>query len=368
MKEVIEKIDTYPIEIPLHHNFTTSKASQNTGKMVILEVKSGDFSGFGEINPRPHITGENVGSALVAVHKFLGPAIIGKNIFDLVGIHHSMSAIEDNSAAKCALDTAVFDLLGKMVGLPVYALLGGIARKQVVLNAWCGIEGDIDSVLSIISDKLQYGKGRTAKVKVGINDKRDLDLIFRLGEILPEGTDLIVDANQAWTFTRAKKILNSLSGTRVTIVEQPVRRGDFESLKKLSSSSPISIMADESLWTQEDAFKLIQSNAVDMFNIKPIKCGGLFPALRIASLAESAGIRCMIGSTIQTSISAAAQTHFAAAVQVVDYADIVIPSEFLVEDVASGIDFTKGAVDLPTKPGLGLEINVDVLEKYYFTP
>ena len=364
MAEVIEGVEVYSLEIPLMHTFATSRAIQQTGRVVIVEVKAGGLSGFGEADPRPHITGETPEGVVSILKEYLIPSILGEPIFDLEGVHRSMAAIERNPTAKSALDVALHDLLGKSVGLPVYALLGGLARSRVPLNAWCGIEEDIDSVVAILQKKVDEGFEHAAKAKVGMGENRDIELVERLGEVLPLGTDLIIDANQAWTYPEARKILNRLTDSRVTIVEQPVSNADHDGLKRLSRSLPMAVMADESMGTKEDAFKLARAEVVDMFNIKLLKCGGLHQAKKIAAVAESAGIRCMVGSTVQTSISAAAQLHLAASTPVIDYADILIPHEFLEADAASGIDLEGGVAAVSSTPGLGIEVNRDTLQKY----
>ncbi len=359
--QTIDKVHIYPIEIPLSHNFATSKAVQPKGQFIIVEVISGELSGFGEADPRPHVTGETFKSTVSVLKEYLIPAVLGKSIFDLEGIHRAMDVLVMNPTAKCALDIAVFDLIGKALGLPVYTLLGGLNCEKISLNAWCGIEDYPDSVMEMIQDKIKEGFVHACKIKVGRNHNQDYETIQCLADIMPQGMDLIIDANQAWNYTSARKFLDQLIGSRVTVVEQPVHSEALDIMKSLTCSLPFNIMADESLWSLANAFHLAKMDVVNMFNIKPMKCGGLYPAKKIASVAESAGIRCMIGSTLQTSISAVSQLHLAVACQVFDYADISIPSDFLTFDIAEGFDTEHGVATPSSKPGLGITINRELL-------
>lgn len=314
LEGIIEDIRVYPVEIPLARKFSTSMATQKTGNFVIVEVCSGELSGFGEVDPRPHITGETIDSAVAVLNKYLVPVVIGKSIFDLGSIHQAMQVVELNPSAKAAIDIGVFDLMGKIMNKPVRDLLGGLKNKPVILNAWAGIEDDLDKVLETILKKVERGFKRAAKVKAGLDYRRESQLLRRLVDALPGGMDIIVDANQAWSFRSAKRQLAEMAEMGVTIAEQPLRSDDLLGMQKLADSVPLALMADESVWTARDAFNLARMGAVSMFNLKLIKCGGLYQAMKFLGVAESAGISCMVGSTVQTSISAAAQAHLAAPV------------------------------------------------------
>jgi len=362
---IISDVKVYPIEIPLYRTFATSMAKQNTGRFVIVEVCADGLSGFGEADPRPHITGETIYSSVSILKNYLIPAILGKSFYDLENIHQALEVVKFNTTAKSAIDIAVFDLMGKTLNIPLYNLLGGNKGKAVKLNAWAGIENEPNKVIDTIINKIERGFNHAIKIKVGKNNfYSEVKLLKQLTKLIPENIDVIIDANQAWSYLFAKTHLMKFIDCGVTIVEQPVRYDDLEGMQKLTQKMPVEIMADESLCSANDAFNMASKGIASMFNIKLLKCGGLYPAKKLLGIAESAGISCMVGSTVQTSISAAAQAHIAAASNVIEFADILVPNEFLVTDIANGFKVNKGSVNFSDKPGLGLEVDMKLINKF----
>ncbi len=360
----VDEVLLHPLEIPLAHPFSTFQATQQTGRFILVEVRAEGLVGFGEADPRPHITGETVESAMAVLEREFIPAARSRSVADLVGLHASMAPVKLNFCAKAALDIAFHDLLGQALGLPVRDLLGGSARERVVLNAWSGLSQDPETTAEYLLAKVAAGYDRAVKVKVGNNQTAETQLLERLVSRLPPGVALIVDANQAWSYPEARQRLSRLAGLGVTIAEQPVGWRDVAGLRRLNQCLPLTIMADESAWTAADAFRLLADEAAGMLNLKLLKCGGLQPAREFVSVAQAAGAPCMVGSTVQTAVSAAAQAHLAAASPIVTLADIVTPSDFLVEDVASGFQVRGGAAVIGDKPGLGIEVDRRLLQKY----
>jgi len=361
----IENVDVYSLRIPLKEVFKTSRTEQKAGLFVVVKIDSGSTSGFGEADPRPYLTGETVSSVVSALKEYIIPAIRGFNVFDMEGINSAVEqAIELNPTAKSSINLAIFDLLGKITGLPVYALLGGRKCTKIPVNAWSGITQDPSEAVQIIESQLEEGFQHAAKIKVGRNPIQDVDVINRVAEVLPSHMDLLIDANQAWTPGIALNILRQVETDVRVIVEQPVYWRDFEGMRRLTSLLSNDVMADESVWSSRDAYLLGMLRAATMINIKLLKCGGLHEARKLVGVSEAAGMKCMIGSTLQTSISAAAQAHFAAAFPWISYADIAIPERFLAADIADGLSFQQGNAILTERPGLGLEVNEDMIKGY----
>lgn len=361
----IRSIRTYPIEIPLKKERVTARATQSVGRFVIIKIEvDGGFTGIGEATPRPHLTGETLESCTAAINRYLVPKLIGMNPFQIGEIHQAMDIILDgNQSTKSAIDIALYDIVGKLLKMPVYSLLGGTINTELRLNAWVGIEST-NEMIRLLRHKLNDGFDYCAKVKVGQNIESAITLVERIRKFLPVNMALIIDANQAWTRTVALNGLKRLDRGLVTIVEQPLMAKDFLGMAKLTSCLSMAVMADESLLNIEDAINLIRLNAADMFNIKLYKLGGLYKATKAAAIAESAKIDCMVGSTLETSISAAAETHFAAAMKCVKFIDLTLPSDNLVEDIAEGLRIDSGRVILPDSPGLGIRVRDDLLEKF----
>lgn len=325
------------------------------------------IEGVGEADPRPHITGETLESATYAIRNCLARAIQNVDVEQLEQIHFMMDrALELNPSAKSAVDMALYDLLGKRLGVPVYSLIGGRTKDELPINAWCGITDPKDAA-RVMEEKLSNGYNYAAKLKVGVSPSRDVELVKRIRRMLPPQMDLIIDANQAWDLQAASRIISKFHDDNIAVVEQPVNSKDLDSMIELTRRLPMEVMADESVWSCQDAYQIIKMKAASMINIKLIKAGGVLPARKIAALAESANLTCMTGSAVETSMSLACEAHFALATSNARYFDPTLPEENLVEDVAEGIDIKNGRIRLSEEPGRGVRLNEAALSKYEYT-
>jgi len=365
----IKDVAVCPLTVPLRKPFVTSRARQTHGDFVLVRIRDEEgVEGFGEANPRPHISGETLESATYALKNYFAPALEGIDFGRLEQIHLIMDRIlELNPSAKNAVDMALHDLVGKKLGVPIYALIGGKTKSELRINAWCGI-ADPEDAVKVLVEKVKNGYDYAAKIKVGSDRLRDMELVRRVREVLPDDMDLIIDANQAWDVSTALRILKKLDDGTVTAVEQPVHWKDIDGMTELTRRLSMAVMADESVWSYQDAYHIIRHKAASMINVKLMKAGGIYPAKKISALAQSAGLNCMVGSTVETSISAAAEAHFAMATPNVKYVDPTIPEENLVEDVAEGLEFRRGRIVLGEEAGLGLKLREEMIKKYEVNP
>lgn len=345
--------------------FRTSRAQQNVGRHIIVQVFTDEgFVGVGEGAPRPHITGESLESAFLAIEKQLGPVLIGEDPLNLRIIHRKMDrAMELNTSAKCAIDLALHDLIGKRFGVPVYDLLGGRTKDDLHINGTCLLD-EPEVVSETLKRRVKEGFTYSIKIKVGTDPLKDIERVRVAREAIGPEIDLIADANQGWDVPTAIRVLRKMENFDLQIAEQPVYWEDLMGLAKVTSAVRLSVMADEAVWSPFDAMQIIQMRAADMLNIKLIKSGGLYNAQRMATLAQSANMSCMVGCTIETSILCAAEGHFAMASENVRYIDSWTPPESLVEDPAEGLKWNKDLLILSERPGLGIELKEKVLDKY----
>jgi len=361
----IKEVLVSPLRIPLKKPFVTSRATQTFANIVIVRIRDNEGTeGFGEADPRPHITGETLESTTYALRNYLAPAFKGIEFEHVAQVHNVMDRIlELNPSAKSAVDMAIYDLIGKSRGLPVYELIGGKIKNELRLNAWCGIT-DPEHAVKVLNEKVREGYNYAAKIKVGMGLTKDVELVRRIRKAIPNSMDLIIDANQAWDVPTTLTIMKTLADLSVTAVEQPVHWKDVDGMIELTRRLPMAVMADESVWSYQDARHIIDLKAASMINIKLIKAGGIYPSAKVAALAQVARLSCMIGGTVETSISAAAEAHFATATPNIKYLDSTIPEENLVEDVADGLEFRKGRVTLSGEAGLGLKLRESAIKKY----
>jgi L-alanine-DL-glutamate epimerase-like enolase superfamily enzyme len=194
------------------------------------------------------------------------------------------------------------------------------------------------------------------KVKVGVNPAEDVERVKKIREAVGNETELRVDANQGWTVRQAGEVLDKMESFKIQFAEQPVPAEDLKGLKRVRENSPIPIMADESAHSPEDALRLIEAEAVDMINIKLMKSGGILKGKKIASVAEAAGVPCMIGCMGESEIGIAAGAHLAAGVRNIQYADL--DSDILLKDklVKNGGAKIKGSMRTFSREcGLGIK-------------
>lgn len=361
----ISEIKIWALEIPMKKAFKTSRAQQNVAKHLIVQILTDNgLIGIGEAAPRPHITGENLESAFIALEKYIGPVLIGEDPLNLYMLHKKMDiATELNTSAKCAIDLALYDLIGKSFGVPVYDLMGGKTKERLRTNYICDIN-EPERVSEILEGKVKEGFTYSIKIKVGTDPLKDVERVKAAREAIGPEINLIADANQGWDASTAIRVLRNMEDFDLRIAEQPVYWEDLMGLARVTRAVKLSVMADESVWSPFDAMQIIRMEAAHMFNIKLIKSGGLFRAQQIAMLAQSANMNCMVGSTIETSILCAAEGHFAMALGNVKYIDPLRPHEFLLEDPARGIRWEKDLLILSDKAGLGIELDQRVVDKY----
>jgi len=356
----IAKLEIFPINLDLtvEHHSAHTRTRHIEDVYIRLVTDSGAF-GYGATAPKYYMTGETQGTVVTVLQKNLSPVIIGEDAFNIERIHYLMNhAIKGNTSAKAAVDIALYDLIGRTLGVPVYKLLGGAFRCEMpafdLIGLWSPEEAAERTIQRVSEGYREF------KVKVGLDPAADIDRVQAVGEAL-NGLALKVDANQAWTPKEAIRLTRLFSKLGVSVVEQPVHMENIEGLALVRNACPeVDIMADESLKGLHDATRLIRSGAVDMFNIKLVKSGGLYNAKKIAAVAESAGMNCMAGCTLQNTLIDAATAHFFASTQNIVCNEVKSP-QWIRNDVATGLEISNGMVRVPEGPGLGLEIDEDRL-------
>lgn len=352
----IAEITTNRIAVPLKKPFKTALRTVRTAEAVSVKVTAENgMTGWGEAPPTAVITGETLDSIEGAVNTILAPALTGCNLRMAEAIFHDIDKlIVGNTSAKAAVETAVYDCLAQLCGLPLYQLLGGYRR-----------EIETDFTVSV-NDPEEMGKDaaryvqegfRTLKIKVGKNDMAtDLERIREIRKQAGPAVRIRVDANQGWTAKQAVKAIRKMEdeGLSIELVEQPVHRLDLEGLKQVTDAVDTPIMADESVFTPRDAFHVLKTRSADLINIKLMKAGGIRQALKINAMAEACGVECMAGSMIETRLGITAAVHFAASQKNVTKFDFDAPLMLKEDIVEGGIRYHAGTITIPDAPGLGI--------------
>lgn len=308
----VESVQAVPYNFRLKTPFriATGEYYDMPGAIVQVELENG-VVGFGEAQAFDTLLDENSATICDAVTR-VARDVAGRQVFDFNSIIDiCVDRIPKDRAAMCGIDMALYDAAGKTVNLPVAALLGGTSysvRSNAVLSM------DNDEVARRNLHKYTAEGFEIFKIKVGSDFDKELNLVKLTRQIIGN-REIFVDANTGWkNAEEALRYINQLARYQIAWVEQPLVYDDIEGHKYLVAHSSVPIMLDESLYTPEDAYRLISEGACDMVNIKLSKSGGLSNALRIAAIAQAAKKPIMMGSNLETGLGCLAGYQFAKAV------------------------------------------------------
>ena len=344
------------ISVPLRVPFKTALRSVSSVEDIIVEIYTDTgHVGYGEAPPTGAITGDTTGAIIGALKDHIIKTIVGRDVDDFESLLQAVNkCIVKNTSAKAAVDMALYDLYGQLHKIPVYKMLGG-GRKSIVTDITISVN-DPEVMAKDTLDAVARGYD-TIKVKVGVNPELDLARLLAVREAAGPDKKLRIDANQAWSPKQAVKLLNQMQerGLDIELVEQPVPAHDFEGLKFVTERSYVPVMADESVFSPEDALKIMQMGAADLVNIKLMKCGGLYNALKIASAAELYGVECMIGCMLEAKISVNAAVHLACAKNIITKVDLDGPVLCSEDPIIGGCVFNEKDITVSDEPGLGIK-------------
>ena len=311
--------------------------------------------GYGEAPPTGVITGDTTGSIIGAIRDHIAKTIIGRDVDDFEDLMIALNAcIQKNTSAKAAVDMALWDLYGQLYKIPVYKLMGG-AKKSIVTDITISVN-DPEEMVRDALNAIDRGYD-CLKVKVGKEPEKDIARLSAIRGAVPKETCIRIDANQGWTPKEAVRILNGMQekGLDIEFVEQPVKAHDFEGLKYVTERSYVPVLADESVFSPQDALTIMQMGAADLVNIKLMKCGGLYNALKIASAAEVYGVECMIGCMLEAKISVNAAVHLACAKNIITKVDLDGPVLCSEDPILGGAAFDEKIITVADAPGLGIQ-------------
>lgn len=344
------------ISVPLRVPFKTALRTVSSVEDIIVEIHTDTGAiGYGEAPPTGVITGDTTGSIISAFKDHIIKTLIGRDIDDLENLLRDLnSCIVKNTSAKAAADMALWDLYGQLYKIPVYKLLGGSRNKlstDITISVNHPEEMAKDALTAI---KRGYD---TLKVKVGVDPNLDVARLSAIRQAIGNNYNIRIDANQAWKPKQAVKILNQMQdkGLNIELVEQPVKAHDFDGLKFVTQNSDVPVLADESVFSPEDAFRILQMGAADLINIKLMKCGGIYNALKIINLAELVGVECMIGCMLEAKVSVNAAVHLACAKQIITKIDLDGPVLCSEDPITGGAIFNEKDISVSNDYGLGIK-------------
>ncbi len=351
----ITAIRTGEISIPLARPFKTAlRTVERVEDIVVCITAENGMVGYGEAPPTAVITGDTKGSILSAINQFIAPAILGADLLALDEVMERMHrAIKGNTSAKAAVDMALYDLWGKVLGKPLYQLLGGYRRELET-----DLTISVGETAQMVADSLAAVKAgyRILKIKVGKEGMADLPRIAAIREAVGPEIRLRVDANQGWNVPDSIRIISAMEdkGLDIDLVEQPVEAHDLAGMARITQAVYTPILADESVFSPLDALEIIRRGAAGLINIKLMKTGGIHQAIKICHIASLYGVECMMGCMLESKLAVSAAAHLAAAQGIVTRADLDGPSLCSLDPFTGGPDYTGPAIRMNDLPGIGI--------------
>lgn len=381
---MIERIEIFVTELPVRVQrifssgaYDTGPAQQILGKPVLVKLFADGVIGYGQIRPITpgHFLADTTQSVVAAIKEIYGPNLIGKSLFDIESANEMFDLrLAGNPCARAALDIALHDAMGKALNVPVHQLIGGACQPRIPLEWSVSLANDVQTIVNEATRAVNEFGIKVLCIKAA--DRRgwrqDVKHFEAVRRAVGDEVVIGVDPNTGWSVADALSAVHAMREFDLGYIEQPIARRDLAGMAEIRrQAAGVPMMADEALFTVQDAFALAEARAVDAFCIKLYKIGGFTPAKKIAAVAEAANIQLNCGGlAVQCQLEAAASAHFYAstpAKRMMGAAEFVMGLNTIGPDpLAPVTDFVvkDGHVNVPTGPGLGITVDEAALKKH----
>lgn len=340
----------------------TARYSKGDIEATVVGITDNDgMVGYGYM-PSMSIVGESAPSSEAVIQTLLAPVVKDRKFAGIQPVLRELEQVlGSNFQTKFAIEEALWDLMAKKLQTPLVNLIGGACRREVPVMRMLGLKPPQETAAEAKA-LIDRGYGHV-KVKIGLDEKRDVETVRRVRDVIGAEVFLSVDANQAYAPMQAVRVLKQLEDVRLGVVEQPVRRDDIRGMAFVRQHVAVPIMVDEGIETATDALRHIEAGAMDAVSIKLWKMGGLYRARDIASVCSAANVRVHVGSTAGSQLLEAMQLHFCASLPDLFGGAEIGEFESLTNDPASGLVVEHGALQLSNSPGLGVQIDHEKLRE-----
>jgi muconate cycloisomerase len=330
-----------------------------------LETDGGAV-GWGEARALPSWTGETIESIVAALQNYFAPVLLGLNPFARNRMMATLDEIITGDgalgmpSAKSAIDMALYDLQGKLCGVAVHELFGGKSRDRIPLSQ--SVRADSPAAMKEVA--LRHADAACLKVKITGDPNLDAERLAAVSEAAPRAS-IWLDANQNYSPTTVMWLLERIrSVRRVACLQQPVPSQDWLGMARLRERSPLPLAIDEGCYSEQDIVRLSRLGVTDLVVLKLCKHGGLMQTLRVAQLAKNVGLDLLGSGLTESGLGLAAAVHVFSTLQLRLPPQLNGP-QFLEDMCVSGLTYhNHTGIDVPSSPGLGVEVDEERLRRY----
>lgn len=365
----IDLIETTLLDIPTIRGHVLSMTTMTAQSVVLVRVRFDDGSeGIGEGTSIGGLSygGESAESIKLAIDHYIAPALMGHDGNDINGaIGIIERTVRGNPIARCAIEIALWDGLGRRLGVPVAQLFGGAVRPAMPV-AWTLASGNSATDIAEAEQMIEARRHNIFKLKIGKRDlKSDIDHVGAICRAVGDRASIRVDVNQAWDLATARRGVAMLEDIGVELAEQPVRAEFLRDLKALTDTSRLSIMADEVLQGPIDAMRVAANRSADVFAVKIGQSGGLRRGSEVIAIGQAAGLGLYGGTMLEAGVSTAAALQLFSTVETLQWGTELFGPLLLKDEIlAEPIRYADFCVHLPQGPGIGVALDPDKVRFY----
>ena len=361
----IDSVTIYKLNVPYLKPLKVSIGTFECAQNVVVKITTDTgLEGCGEASPCAYITGDTQATNYQTAQS-LAQLIVGKNP---LALEQRMAEIKgyivNEPSIRSAFDMALYDIAAKAANMPLYQFLGGEADRPLRTDLTIGQQDTVAQTEQQARDILAQNFN-AIKIKVGRPGLADVAHVRAVRELAGPDIHIKVDSNQGWDLPTAVANIQAMSDLNLDYSEQPLPVWDIDNMARLRAKVALPICADESVFDDKDALKIIQKGAADYLNIKLGKAGGIYTGLKINAIAEAAGCKCMIGCFGESRLALSAAAHLARARPNIVFLDLDSAFDFTADPVIGGMQYDSeigGLIHLPDIPGHGASFDEAALE------
>ena len=362
---MIQSVEAIPLAASFSSTFRFGTTDRTTSPNVIVVVRTdAGATGYGEACPVPAFTSETQRSIVELVEQRVAPILVGRDPADRLPLLHDVGrALRFAPFTVTAVDTALLDVVARVLGVPVHTLLGGSFRDTTEVHGSVGWNDDPAAMVDVTTQQAeQY---QWLKLYAGRGElNADLDRLQAVRDAVGADVGLFADINTMWTPSDLIRAMPRVKEIGLCMLEQPLPPEAAHFQRRLVAGLQIDVVADEAVRTVADAATVVRDGSATVINVGHSKLGGPTAAMQAAQLAAANGVGVMVGSVIEMGIATAMGLHIAAAVPHLAYPSYLMgPLKYRQQITEEQVEVVDGRIAIPEGPGLGVTVDDNELRR-----